>query len=153
MTTVLLTWFFLQFHISSDILNSFTHTKVLQESTLTDWSIYSHAMLNYYPLQLHEALQHWLHAKCLNVWKQTQLAMNQGAHTELEVSVTIYAYKTKMTHLQYEDRWSCKEHSLCTRLYWKDYSSRDIVHVARGQQMLFLNFLFHCQTPWWEWIK
>ena len=111
MAIVLLKWFFLQFHISSYILNSFTHThthtQILQESALMDWSIYSHAMLNYNPLQLHEALQQWLHAKCLNFLKQTQLAVNHGAHIDLEVSINAYA----MTHLQYEDRWRCREHS------------------------------------------
>jgi hypothetical protein len=30
--------------------------------------------------------------------------MNHGAHTDLEVSITIYAFKTKMAHLQYENR-------------------------------------------------
>jgi len=45
--------------------------------------------------------------------------MNHGAHVKFKVSVTIYPFKTTMTHLQYEDK-AVDSTFLCTRLYFKD---------------------------------
>jgi len=40
----------------------------------------------------------------VNVWKQTQLVMNHRAHTDLEVSVTIYVVGSKVSGLTYKNR-------------------------------------------------